>query len=375
MKNIVGFSSLNGLVVKFSLIFLMFLILVSQGSNINQSAILTLFSLFGIIYSNGFFHKKLGGIFLVLISLSFISLFHAFIFREIGVNYYYLIGEYKFFLIFILANFFYFLMKKNFLGKEELLDDVLFCFFKYYSLLLLFLGIYAFSKGYIRDSVLFGHSINVAYGLVYLAVFLGNKLNFKWWLIGLFVTLLMGSTTATLLYILSLVLNVNGFYFKRIFVFIPLIPIFFIYALEFRGKDFLGGNIEDFDRYQILSYYFQIIRQEFGLLDYMWGYGVGRALPNIGFTGLGVVDGWFLVSFAKDGVYSYASHNEFLRFFLNFGLVGVICLYVAILKILPKSVLFFMILAGLTNTTFYSTNNIFIISLLISVFLIKKKID
>src|SRR5699024_1408098 len=75
---------------------------------------------------------------------------------------------------------------------------------------------------------------------------------------------------------------------------------------------------------------------------------------------------WFM-GVNSGGVYPFSFHNEFLRIFYNFGLIGLFLVLVYLYKYLDRTTFVILLITCLTNTIIYSTIGLFTLSFLIAV--------
>lgn len=347
-----------------SAVLLVLLVLASAGPQFMQAAFLVLFAGVSFLSLGGPTTEHFNGI-QILFALSVCWLM-GYIVSPYEMSTFYALGELKLLTLFFVPGFFRFLSAE--LGNDRADPaDRLLAFLKVYMVaLLIFTGI-ATVLGRPRDTLLFGHSINAAYGVSYLCAYLGDKVPLRWRLFGLIPMALLGSVTALALYLFSTFAMKSKYAVLSLILMCVGLAAALAYAYYFRGKDLVDGNWQELDRIQILAYYYRLIEYNFELHNYFIGFGLGHELTKVAIPERAIViSGWFLPSFAKDGVYSFGTHNEYLRIFLDYGIIGGTYLFLKLYQFLPKRVMLIVILAGLTNTTVFSSNNIFILSLIVA---------
>lgn len=146
----------------------------------------------------------------------------------------------------------------------------------------------------------------------------------------------------------------------RVVVFsVPLCALLFLpyyYTLTYRDRDLL--NLESLDRYQLAYAGVFYILETITLDKFLFGYGVGSDLTGIFnfFPVNASVLFWVQNSRAIDGFTGLVFHNEFLRVFVNFGLIGSVLIWGSLMKFLTTPSLKWAILAAsLLNSTVYIT--------------------
>jgi hypothetical protein len=295
----------------------------------------------------------------------------AWAFNPYEVNLFYAIGEWKILAIFLVPNVVHALL--TFSGFKYRIDDptdAIVTFFKIYIVLLSLITVVTTLMGMSRSSGIFGHSINVSYGIAYLVAFLRNNLSRNWKISAAVPLILLGSGTGVAIYLLAL-FGIDKRKIGRSIILGSLcIILALVYSTLFRGKD-IEGSWWDLDRAQILRYYFHLIGQNFTYSNYLFGYGPGHEFLSGLYTNLGIINGYFLKLLATKGVFSFGTHNEFLRLYLNFGIMALAIIYILYLY-LPVEIFIIMLIACFTNTTLYHGNNIWILSIIICAYMWKR---
>lgn len=354
----------NKELLKPSLILSISYLLICSQSAIIQSIIICIIILISFSKINNI-NKFFINIFLFPLSIITLCVLLSTLNLSWKVNFYNAFSELKILILFALPltyySFFKIFVKFNNKNYQKIIENFLKTIAFVYFFILIFGYIYT---GEIRHTANLGHSINIAYILTYLLYYSYSNINFIWRSIIFFNIVLLGSTTALAL-ILVVFLFKSKFYFhnKLILVFIFTL-FFFSYSIYFREKNFFSMDLYDFDRAQIWYYYLTGIYKDFDILNYLFGYGLGREIHGETGRGFDVLDYWFLNSFSSDGVYSYGTHNDYLRIFIDFGLIGLISIFIFLFKMLPKPLFIIVCLASVTNTTLYSTPDILVLSLI-----------
>ncbi|WP_146735160.1 hypothetical protein [Thioclava sp. F1Mire-8] len=154
---------------------------------------------------------------------------------------------------------------------------------------------------------------------------------------------------------------------RRVILVLPISLIFVIslyfYALDFRGRDLL--DIYSIDRFQLTFAGINYIFSTADASDFLFGYGVGQPLSEIYeyFPKHASVVAWLLSSRASDGFTGLAFHNDFLRVFVNFGIIGSVLIWTATLKsVRSNEIRSALLVASLVNSTIY-INSIFLFAI------------
>lgn len=304
------------------------------------------------------------------IVLSFIIVFslvstHAF-------SLYYFISELKIVEIFTLPVAFYLILKNIDLKKFVIK------FFKLLSLIVLFIGIYGYiAKGMLRYTGFLPHSIYISVCLVLLLSFLYHEVKFRWRFVTLINVLMLGSSSGVLMFLVMILFRLKVALWKKVVPLILGMFVFYWYAVGFRGREIIGSGFWEIDRVQIFLSVINYTIHNFNPINYLIGFGVGAPLidfsfnnPLVPYVSMGFVN-WFM-SFTHNGVYPFAFHNEFLRIFYDFGILGFWLIIRYLYKSLERPTFILLLIACLTNTIIYSTVGLFIISMLICVIQIER---
>lgn len=342
---------------------MIFFIILNIMPQLIQAVLLGLPSLFSIFMwiKNRKINKWVTYFFFVLIFVLLLSLI-----RYSSISLYYFLCELKIVVLFTLPPFFYLILPKR--------DYKIFLlgFYKIFSLLIFTTVLYGFLvKGILRFTGFLSHSIYLSVGLVLLLSYLFYDLRFKWKIISLINVLMLGSSSGVLVFFIVFLLKLRVSTLRKIIPTVAALSISYWYIVEFGGREILNGGIWNIDRIQIFLAVVNYTKENFNVINYFIGFGIGVPLKNFSFNNsfvsdeiLGFID-WFM-GFANDGVYSFTFHNEFLRIFYNFGIIGLVIILTYLYKNLDKTTFIALTVACLTNTIIYSTVGLFIISLLIS---------
>lgn len=178
--------------------------------------------------------------------------------------------------------------------------------------------------------------------------------------LSLFLSLMLGSRLGLFFCLFAAIypLSHNKHFFHKVLILVPILllglPTIYYYSVSVRGLDV--SDIGSIDRIQILIAFYEAMRAE-SLLTVITGYGVGVPIPNI-LENMPVHSNlrrWLQYGLASEGFTGMSFHNEFLRVWANFGLLGVIILYGQILKYIRRNPTAVMIIFGssLANSVLY----------------------
>lgn len=284
-----------------------------------------------------------------------------YVFQDYNVDTYSFFAELKILTFLFVPSFIYVAFV---FSKKTYMADRIVVLYNIYIPLIFLSTLIGTLAGNHRDSVIFGFSINAAYSIVFLSAYLLEKLSIKMIVLAVIATGLLGSTTAAMLMAVLVALRYKKHWLLSSLVLIVLVSAFYFYSLEFRDKDFLNSDVSQFDRYQITVYISKIIYSNFDIMNYLFGWGAGHQLPYMDPGNFDIISGWFLPSFTQYKIYASATHNEYLRVFLDYGLIGSAAIILFSGKSLPPRVLLFLSLAAITNTTIFSTADILVLSLI-----------
>lgn len=138
-------------------------------------------------------------------------------------------------------------------------------------------------------------------------------------------------------------------------VFILAVLLYF-YTLHYRGRDLL--DLASLDRFQLSYAGVTYIWDTLTFERFLFGYGVGADISDViqYFPPNSSVLYWIKNSRAADGFTGLAFHNEYLRVFVNFGIIGTILIWWSIIRFLQTPALrWAIIFASLLNSTIYVT--------------------
>ncbi|MBN2906940.1 MAG: hypothetical protein JXJ18_09560 [Rhodobacteraceae bacterium] len=136
------------------------------------------------------------------------------------------------------------------------------------------------------------------------------------------------------------------------------------YTLDFRGRNIL--DLASIDRFQLSSAGVRYIMDTVDLRRFLFGYGTGSELDGIleSFSTDASVLPWLVRARAIDGFTGLVFHNDFLRVFVNFGMVGSVLVWGTLFRFLRAPELRAMVIvASMLNSTIY-INSIFLFVLL-----------
>lgn len=281
------------------------------------------------------------------------------------VNTYYLVSELKVLMLFEIYMLFRWMADRH---PVYFNGEIFTRFLVVHVYALALLAGFQLLRGLERETVLFGFSINAAYSVVFAYAYLHNRLGIVNSLVAIVAVGLCGSTMATLLMLAAAIYKFRKHWKVALLMSAAAVPAFLYYSLVFRGKDFVGGDIYDYDRVQLFLYFSKIAGETFGLQHYLFGWGIGREIPPADPGDFGVISGWFLLQFVVDGIFSYSTHNEYIRLIFDFGIIGMAAVLFFLRVHLPLRVFVFVCIAFLTNTTIFSTSNILILSAILGLF-------
>ena len=343
-------------------IFLIFLMLNISSQSV-QAVILGLISVYAFFYwaKIRVINKWIAFFLLQLIFVLVFSLT-----KYANISMYYLISELKVLVIFTLPIFFNFIFQKTD-GLKLLIQ-----FFKIYSILVFILGGYGyFVEGLLRYTGFLQHSIYISVTLVLLSSYLFDFLNNNWKIITIINILMLGSSSGVLILVIAYISKLKIAIWKKVIPSILGAAIIFWYITDYRGREVFGSGFLEIDRVQIFLGIAEYTKSNFNTLNYLVGYGIGNPLegfkfvkPFHSFEMIGFAN-WFS-SFTRNGVYPFAFHNEFLRIFYDFGLIGLFFILKYLYNNLDKIIFIALMLACFTNTILYSTSGLFILSMLVA---------
>lgn len=352
---------------RMSLLFCALLILLMTQSILAQAIVLTIVAATGVLLfvtNGGIPRVHLNALLISCMLLACAAL--PFAADSWMVSTYYAVSELKVLMMFFLPFFFSYIFLRMEGGEIRFYSEVLTGFFK--ALTVSYLIISTFGLVFLdiaRYTAGAGHSINVAYGLLYLMIFTGPQIGVLWSLAVIVLLMILGSTTAMAIALLYTVKRTNYPSVFKVLFFMVVSAFFFFYSENYREKNFLDFDLLSIDRYQIYYFYVTAILQEFEFYNYVFGYGLGREIVGEVKEGFDHVIFWFLSEFAGNGVYSFASHNDYIRIFMDYGITGLAAILFYLAKTLPANLLYAVCFAAFFNTTLFSTFELIILALII----------
>lgn len=344
-------------------ILLLFLMLNMTSANM-QAVIMAVASLYPIF--KWFKQKKVN---------SFMLLFCLFVFFLVmmgltsthAITTYYLISELKILILFTLPFFFYFLLEG--LDYKVILNQV----FHFYISIVLIVTSYGYlTTGRFRDTGFLGFSIYISVTLVLFLSQLYYETSLYWKILTLISIFMLGSSNGLIAYFILIIIKAG---IPRITKVIPTIlaaVISYWYITEFRGRELLNGGFWTIDRVLISTSVIRYTGKYFDFWNYLLGFGIGKSLNDFHIISpieSDQINGfikWFM-GVNSGGVYPFSFHNEFLRIFYNFGLIGLFLILVYLYKYLDRTTFVILLITCLTNTIIYSTIGLFTLSFLIAV--------
>ncbi|MGG0750485.1 hypothetical protein ABE107_15455 [Priestia megaterium] len=295
------------------------------------------------------------------------------LFQSKSISFFYFLSEMKIFSIFTLP-----FVMKSILSKEDH-NKITLVFYKIIVFMVFCVNIYGLLfVGSFRYTGFFQHSIYISIILVLLYSYLYNEVSFIWKALTFGVVIFLGSSSGVFIFIIATLIKLRINTIIKLLTSIPLFSFAYWYIVQFRGRQLFGDKFFEIDRVRIISSVVYNASKEFNLSNYLFGWGIGRQLNNfyllfhaVSLESIGF-EKWF-EAFTWRGVYSFAFHNEILRIFFDFGLIGLIVIILYIYKRVSKEMFLLLSIACLTNTIIYSTPGLFILSLMIAIFDLNKK--
>lgn len=359
-------ESVVEMIKKYNLIAVLILVtilFINNNSQIVQGIILSMFSSMIIIH---FIATKKINLYLALMLTILILGILLLLFKKDEVNFFYFISEIKIIILFTLPFYFNFLFRHN--DAEKILNS----FYRIFSIsifLTLMYGLIIY--GATRYTGFFPHSIYVAVIISILTSVLFKVSKKKWLILNIFNVILLGSSSGSILFLIAIILNLKVSIWKKI------IPSFFAlifgywFIVYFRGREILNGGFWAIDRVQIFMSTLSHAIENFTFSEWIFGYGLGRELYNFSFINSynTVVDygfvNWFNF-FTLNGVYSFALHNEYWRLIYDYGLLGLIIVFLFLYKSIDKMTFSILCIGCITNTIVFSTLGLIVLSMIIS---------
>jgi hypothetical protein len=334
-------------------VLLVLLILFVSNFNVIGAGLLLILSMIILLYKiiKNYKINKYFYISLLLIIVSFLVTIYN---NPINSSFY-LLSELKILLLFIIYYFaIYVKLKSN--DYNRLLLRIS----KVLIILSIVVPLYGLSVLHIyRYTSFLGLSIYMAYNIILFFWFFYENYSYKWKTLIFFSIFLLGSRTALFLYFLVVFFKQKNIKLK---IFTILVSVFFLlyYFLIFRGME--HQSFENINRVLLIEATYSYMINHFTLLNYIFGYGIGKELTNY-HTLSPAFDTWFLGSFTKNHVFSYAFHNEIFRLLYDFGILFFIFLFYFFKNYnFPIIILLFMMI---TNSIFFANGTILIIGLLL----------
>jgi hypothetical protein len=145
-----------------------------------------------------------------------------------------------------------------------------------------------------------------------------------------------------------------------------------LYATEIRGRAFSMDLkwIEEFDRYLLAYAAFMYAFQNFDILNWLFGWGVGVQI--VGMEAFSLNDqfffGWILSVRAPDGMTAFILHNEYLRLIYNFGFVGCLLYILYLYKNLDRHLFAAFALLLLFNSHIYANLTIILLGIYMGIY-------
>lgn len=140
----------------------------------------------------------------------------------------------------------------------------------------------------------------------------------------------------------------------------PIGAIALHFLMELRGKTMTLEYLAESDRGKLISTFFDTTLVTFAPLNWAFGLGVGAPLyrfmtPDSSFNG-------YLIRLGEGSVFSFCLHNEVLRVFCDFGLVGLALVIFRLWKVCSLPVIILLAVGMLTNSYLYSFSGALIAS-------------
>jgi hypothetical protein len=136
----------------------------------------------------------------------------------------------------------------------------------------------------------------------------------------------------------------------------------YVYSIYFRDQNLL--EFGEIDRFLFLTSAWRFIEDNFSLFNWIFGWGPGRTMS--GFWLDGKLEAWVAGSFIRRGDrFAFIVHNDVLRLFLDFGMVGMVLLIYLVGKLGWKSLVIVPMLMG--GQGLYSDVNILCIATLLGI--------
>jgi len=169
-----------------------------------------------------------------------------------------------------------------------------------------------------------------------------------------FVLVMTGSTMGLLLLILAEVLGrrMRPLTVAGLAAMAPVGLVALHFLMEARGKSLTWDYLATSDRSVLLTTFFETTLPALEGWQWLFGMGVGAPLHHFitadpGFNA-------YLVRLGEGGVYSFCLHNEALRIFCDFGLLGLLFVAARLVTVCPKPMILLLAIGMLTNSYLYS---------------------
>lgn len=124
------------------------------------------------------------------------------------------------------------------------------------------------------------------------------------------------------------------------------------FLMKARGKSLTWDYLANSDRSVLLTTFFETTLPSLSGWQWLFGMGVGAPLhhfitANSGFNA-------YLVRLGEGGVYSFCLHNEALRIFCDFGLLGLFFVVARLTSVCSRPVILLLGIGMVTNSYLYS---------------------
>lgn len=132
------------------------------------------------------------------------------------------------------------------------------------------------------------------------------------------------------------------------------------YLMQIRGKEMSWAYLATSDRARLLTTFYDTTLPAFSMTNWFFGLGVGEPLHRF-ITPDSIFNG-YLDRLGGGAVYSFCLHNEALRIFCDFGLVGLLLIALRLIANCSLPVLILLGVCMLTNSYLYSFSGALIAS-------------
>lgn len=347
-----------------SILLVSIFIVLNIGNQTTQGLILfglSFLVIYGIALKGIYYKKYLYSFYLLLLIILF-SLF----FYKVD-SYFYFISELK-----ILPLFFLALLIKDILKKGNH-NNIFLNFYKIVTIIILTIGLYGLVvKGLFRYTGFLAHSIYLSIVLNLMYSYFYKEVKIAWRIITFVTVFLLGSSNGVIIFLILTLKHLKWKIYTKICLVFPAMYFSYWFIAIFRDRPFLGEEFFQIDRVRIFSSVVYNAFHEFSFVNYMFGWGIGRELNNFkmlfhSFSADSIGFQKYFSEFTSNGVFSYSFHNEILRIFFDFGILGLITISILLYKKLGIELSFILLFAAMTNTILFSTIGLFVISILMAV--------